>query len=88
MYLLLPGDLGLRRQDLAEPLDDAADDLADAGLGDFVLLGLRPRRAADDVDGFVDFEVAFGGRELAGEFRGGLRHSEGIRGSGFWGGKA
>src|SRR5207248_3053296 len=34
--LLLFGDLGLWRKDLAQPLDDAADDLADAGLGDVV----------------------------------------------------
>ncbi len=32
MRFLLLGDLGLRREDLAEPLDDAADNLADAGL--------------------------------------------------------
>jgi hypothetical protein len=40
MRFLLLGDLGLGREDFAQPLDDAADDLADAGLGDFPLIGL------------------------------------------------
>jgi hypothetical protein len=60
---LLFGDVGLRRENLGEPLNDAADDLADARLGDFVLGGLGVGGSAGDVDGFVDLEVAFGGRE-------------------------
>ena len=52
----------MRRQDLAKPFDDAADDLADAGLRDFVKIGLGAGAAAGDVDGVVDGEVALGGR--------------------------
>jgi len=59
MRFLLFGDFRLRRKDLAEPFDDAADDLADAGLGDFVEIGLGAGGAAGDVDGVVDGEVAF-----------------------------
>jgi len=40
MRFLLLGDVGLGRKDLAEPFDDAANDLADAGLGDFPLISL------------------------------------------------
>src|SRR5262245_56160930 len=65
---LLFGNFGLGRNDLAQPFNDAADDLADAGLGDFVLFGLGVGGAADDVDIVVDVEVAVGGREFAGGF--------------------
>jgi len=58
--LLLFGHLRLRREDLAHPFGDAANDLADAGLGDLVEVGLRAGRTAGDVDGVVNLEVAFG----------------------------
>src|SRR6267142_1836535 len=64
MRLLLPGDLGLRRQHFAQPLDNATDDLANAGLRDLVFVGLRPGLAAGDVDSLVDFEITFGGGNL------------------------
>jgi hypothetical protein len=63
---LFLGDLGLGRDDLAEPLDDVADDLADAGLGDLPFVGLGVGGAAGDVDGVVDFEVALRWREFSG----------------------
>src|SRR5438270_3475751 len=68
--LLLFGDLRLRRKDFAQPLDHAADDLADAGLRDVVPLRHVPGGAVLDVDGFVDLEVAVGGWKLAGGLEG------------------
>src|SRR5437899_2198596 len=68
--LLLFDDLGLRWQDFAQPLDHAADDLADASLRYAVAVSQEPSGLVPDVDGFVDFEVAVGGREFAGRLEG------------------
>jgi hypothetical protein len=63
--------VGFDGQGLGEPLGDAFDDLADAGLGDFVLFGEPPGGHVIDEVEAVDFEVAGGGGQ------------ERVQGSGF-----
>ena len=82
VYFLLAGDLGLRRQHFAQPLDDAANDLANAGLGNLVFCRLRPGRGIADMDGLVDFEIALGRGQLdGGGGHGGLRRKRSEVGS-------
>lgn len=67
MDFLFFGNFGLWGENIGEPLDDPADDLADARLGDVVFGGLGPGRAAGDVNGVIDFEIALCGREFLGD---------------------
>jgi hypothetical protein len=58
--------LGFEREDFGEPVGDAGDDLADAGLGNLVFFGDLAGGEEFDEGEAVDFEVAGSGGQGAG----------------------
>jgi hypothetical protein len=61
--LLFAREVGYWRQRFGEPVDDAVDDLADAGDGDAELGSGGAERNARDTHGFIDFEISLAGRK-------------------------